>query len=155
MEPFLAALEAAPPAVWLRGARWGYAAVNTAHILGIALLVGSIAALDLRRLGAFRSVAMADAARLLTPVAASGLALAILAGFCLFAPRATEYAVNPVFVAKVALVAAGTAFAILLHGPHRFRIDRLPARSRAACAALSLAVWLSVLTLGRLIAFTG
>lgn len=155
MEPLFAALEAAPLALWLRGARWGYAAVNTAHILGLALLIGAIVTLDLRRLGAFASVPLETATRLLTPVAASGLALAIVAGALLFAPRASEYAANPVFVTKVALVAFGAAFALLLHAPHRFRIDRLSPRRRALCAALSLSLWLAVLTLGRLIAFTG
>ena len=155
MEPLLAALEAAPPAAWLRGARWGYAAVNTAHILGLALLIGAIAALDLRRLGAYASVPMTGATRLLTPVAAVGLALAVLTGAALFASRASEYAANPVFVFKVALVAVGTAFALALHGPHRWHIDRLSPGARAVCAAFSLCLWFTVLALGRLIAFTG
>ena len=56
LETLLADLQATPAAQWLRGARWGYAAVSGGHVLGIALLVGAILPLDLRLLGFWRRV---------------------------------------------------------------------------------------------------
>ena len=42
MDAFAASLEGLALAEWLRYSRWGYAAINATHILGLALLVGSI-----------------------------------------------------------------------------------------------------------------
>ena len=88
MVGLLAGLAASAVAQHLRSARWEYAAANTAHVLGIALLVGAILPLDLRLLGVWRSVPHQDLARVLVPVAAAGLALAATAGILLFATRA-------------------------------------------------------------------
>lgn len=152
MEPLWAALEATAAAEWTRQSRWGYAAVNTLHILGIALLVGAIVPLDLRRIGVFRTVPHEALARVLVPTAGTGLALAILTGTLLFASRASEYASMGVFQLKVGLVAAGTVVALLLHRAFGLFFEAAGPR-RALHAALSAATWLAVLTLGRLIAF--
>ena len=80
LEALLAGLEATAVAQTLRGARWLYAADNTAHLFGIALLVGAILPLDLRLLGCWPGVPRAQLARVLVPVAAIGLAIAVLAG---------------------------------------------------------------------------
>lgn len=151
MDGLLAALEASDPATWLSTARWGYAAVSALHVLGIALLVGAILPLDLRRLGAVRSVPEAALARVLVPTAATGLALATGSGALLFLPRASEYAALDVFAVKLALVGAG---AVLALGVHAAEVrGPWPARRRAAVAALSAVIWLAALALGRLVAF--
>jgi hypothetical protein len=46
---------------------WAYPLVKALHILGISLLVGSVAMFDLRLLGASRHVRVADIARHLLP----------------------------------------------------------------------------------------
>ena len=56
MESLLDGLAATPLSEWMRFSRWGYAWVNTGHVLGIALLVGSIIPMDLKLLGAWRKV---------------------------------------------------------------------------------------------------
>jgi hypothetical protein len=88
----LAALEGLTIAQTLRVSRWGYVAVNAAHILGIALLVGAIVPLHLRFLGMWRSVSRQVLIRVLVPIAATGLGLAVVAGILLFSVRAGEYA---------------------------------------------------------------
>ena len=80
MEALLAGLEATTVAQTLRTSRWLYAATNTAHIFGIALLVGAIVPLDLRLLGWWPDVPRQKLVRVLVPVAATGLALAVVAG---------------------------------------------------------------------------
>jgi len=42
LDPFLDAIADTSVATALRYSRWGYASINAAHVLGIALLVGSI-----------------------------------------------------------------------------------------------------------------
>ena len=89
---WLTALQELAPVAALRSARWTYAAVNASHIAGIALLFGAIVPLDLRLMGCFRQVSIRTLARVLVPVAACGLLLAIAAGSLLFSIRAVQYA---------------------------------------------------------------
>ncbi len=155
MEPLLQALQASDPALALRFSRFGYAAVNAAHILGIALLIGSILPLNLRLLGVWPDIARETLVRVLVPVAAAGLALAILAGVFLFSIRAVDYAALTVFRLKLILVATGTISALLLHLQHGLLLRSAgPIRLRTT-AALSLLCWLGALVAGRLIAFLG
>ena len=151
MEAVLDALVASAPAQWLRFSRWGYAAVNTTHVLGIALLVGAILPLDLRLLGFWRAVALETVARVLVPVAATGLLLAITTGAFLFITRADEYASIDLFLVKVALIATGAVHALCLHLGCGVR-NASRARLRAAGAA-SLSIWVAALVCGRLLAF--
>jgi hypothetical protein len=141
------------PAQWLRFSRWGYAAVNTTHVLGIALLVGAILPLDLRLLGAWRSIPLQPLTRILIPVAATGLLLAMATGALLFITHASEYAALDLFFVKLALIGAGTVHALGVHlgaGLH----DASAARLRLT-GATSLSLWLAALVSGRLLAFVG
>lgn len=153
MEALLSALEGSELALSLRFSRFGYAAVSATHILGIALLVGSIVPLNLRLLGLWPSVPLGPLVRVLVPVAATGLAIAILAGLLLFSIRASEYAALSVFRLKLLLILAGAGSALLLHLRHRWLLEiASPTRLRRA-AILSLLCWLSAIGAGRLIAF--
>ena len=153
MEAFLAALEASEPARALRFSRWGYAWVNAAHILGIALLVGAIVPLDLRLLGLWRGVPRAALVRVLSPVAATGLALAVLSGALLFATRATEYAAIGFLQMKLSLAAIGLVSALWLHAAHGATLEGAGRGRLAAHAAVSAFCWLGALICGRMIAF--
>jgi hypothetical protein len=159
MGEFLAALEATALAGALRRSVWAYPLVNTAHILGVALLVGAIVPLDLRLLGAWRSVPLCAIWRVLTRTAAAGLVLASVFGALLFITRATEYAASNLFVSKMVIVGAGAANALLLHIvlPNKrlqsvAATGKLPGRVQLA-SGLSLAAWLTALTLGRLVGY--
>jgi hypothetical protein len=159
MGEFLAALEATALAGALRRSVWAYPLVNTAHILGVALLVGAIVPLDLRLLGAWRSVPLYAIWRVLTRTASAGLVLASVFGALLFITRATEYAASNLFVSKMVIVGAGAANALLLHivlPNKRLRsasaTGKLPGRVQLA-SGLSLAAWLTALTLGRLVGY--
>src|SRR5512145_1609747 len=81
---WLADLEATALAQALRDSVWTYPLVNAGHILGVALLVGSIVPLDLRLLGAWRSVPLAPLWEILTRTAGAGLVLAMVFGVLLF-----------------------------------------------------------------------
>ena len=151
MDTVAAAVEGLALAEWLRFSRWGYASVNSLHVFGIALLVGAIVPLDLRLLGFWRSVELGPLYRVLSRVAAIGLAVAIASGLLLFAVRASEYAALELFLVKIALVGAGLALAAILH----FGVDLpriAPARQRLV-GTISLLLWPTVLLCGRFIAF--
>ena len=155
---WLSGLEATALASALRDSVWVYPLVNAGHILGVALLVGSIVPLDLRVLWAWRSVPLAPLWQVLTRTAACGLALAIACGSLLFITRATEYVASPFFVAKMAVVAAAAVNALALraavaHGRSGLQATSVPSPRVRAAAGFSLAAWLTALTLGRLVGY--
>lgn len=158
MMSWLAALEATGFAQALRNSLWTYPLVNAGHVLGVALLVGAIVPLDLRLLGAWRSLPLGPLWTVLTRTAAAGLVLAVLCGGLLFTTRATEYAASGLFLAKMTLVLLATLNALALRragfdlaGVHG-AADKLPPRIRLG-AAFSLVAWLTVLGLGRLVGY--
>lgn len=155
MDALLAAIEATGPAQYLRASRWTYAAVNGAHILGIALLVGAIIPLNLRLLGFWPSVSRTALVRVLVPMAATGLALAIAMGLLLFSVRAGEYAHLGVLQVKLGLVATGVLAAIALHASHGLTLEGASRGQLARHAVISTLCWLGALACGRLIAFAG
>lgn len=155
----LAALEATALARALRDSVWVYPLVNAGHLLGVALLVGSIIPLDLRLLWAWRSVPLEPLWRVLTRTAAAGLALAIVFGSLLFITRATEYAASPFFLAKMGVVGLATANALALRVLVPDELSRTqaatekPSRRIRLAGGISLAAWLTALTLGRLVGY--
>lgn len=153
MDAILSLIAETPPAEYLRSARWGYAAVNGLHILGLSLLIGAVVALDLRLIGFWKHLPIDPFTELLPRVAMTGLALAVVTGLLLFSVRPADYAANPVFLIKMLLVAAGTLFALTAHWNGLLRHG-----NRATLRLLgltSLCLWIPALFLGRLIAFTG
>jgi hypothetical protein len=151
VEAFAAAVEGLALAEWLRYSRWSYAAVNAAHVLGIALLIGATVTLDLRLLGIWRSIEVGPLYRVLSSVAATGLAIAIVNGLLLFSVRATEYVLLDLFFVKLALIVIGAGLAAVVHfGLH---IEQLTRNHQRLIGALSLLIWPSVLVCGRMLAF--
>lgn len=155
LEAFLAGLEASGPAAWLRMSRWGYAGVSGAHVLGIALLVGSIIPLDLRLLGLWSSESRSGLVRVLVPVAATGLALAGVTGLLLFSVRAREYSEIGFLQIKLVLIALGLMSAVAIHAAHGFLLRDASRQRFAVHALISMTCWLGALACGRLIAFAG
>ena len=154
----LVALEGSGLGRTLRGSLWLYPAVETLHILGFAVLVGSIVAFDLRLLTAPDRFDVEGWVRRLVPVAAAGLALAVPMGFLLFTAEATAYVRNPVFLAKMALLLLALANVLWFHlGSYRRRREVGPSMgippAMRLSAVLSMAAWTAVLICGRLIAY--
>lgn len=153
METFLAAAEATEIAQLLRTSRWGYGLTNAAHILGITLLVGGVIPLQLRFLGLWRNVPRQALVRVLSPMAVTGLALAVIAGFLLFSVRAREYAEIGFLQAKIIFVVIGTLSALTLHRTHGSLLESASDARLRGHAIISLACWISALVCGRMIAF--
>ncbi|MDO9597240.1 MAG: hypothetical protein Q7J47_05900 [Azoarcus sp.] len=160
IEAWLSTLEATALARALRASVWVYPLVNAGHILGVGLLVGAIVPLDLRLLGSWRAVPLGPLWQVLTRCAAFGLMLAVGFGALLFITRATEYAASGLFVTKMAVVAVATANALALRvaGLDELWLEggtegKLSARVRLA-ACISLAGWMTVLILGRLVGYS-
>jgi hypothetical protein len=149
VQAVLAAIEASLLAQHLRASAWTYPLVSAAHILGIALLVGGIAPLDLRMAGLWRDLPIDRLASPLRAVAKAGAALAIATGLLLFSAGAGEYAPMPLFQVKLALIAAALCNAALHAGP----LEGLAAWRLRAAGLLSLALWVAIVVCGRMLAY--
>ncbi len=155
----LTALQEAAPIAALRASRWVYPLVNAGHIAGLALLFGAILPLDLRLLGAWRSVPLAHLVRPLVPVALAGLAIAVVTGLLMFAVGATKYAALALFPVKLALIAAALAIALLLRRSPDWtqalipEIEGEPTLRLKIAALLSIGLWLATILCGRLLAY--
>jgi hypothetical protein len=152
----LAGIEGSVLATALRGSTWVYPLVNAGHVIGIALLFGAIVPVDLRLIGAWRAVPLAVFLRVLVPVAAAGLAVAAVFGLLLFAANARDYVASGFFQAKMAMLALGVANALAFHALRRRHAPDDPGRDipwQWLIGATSLAVWLAVIVLGRLIGY--
>ncbi|MBP2314043.1 DUF6644 family protein [Azospirillum soli] len=156
---WLVALETSPLGDTLRQSIWLYPLVEIAHILGLALLVGSIVAFDLRLMGARAPLLPADAlSRLLLPISVTGFALAVPTGILLFIAEATALVRNPAFLVKMALLVLALVNIAVFHSlaGHAMAAwslaDRPPRAARLAGAA-SLTLWVAILACGRLIAY--
>ncbi|MGF7146885.1 hypothetical protein FHS96_000494 [Sphingomonas zeicaulis] len=152
IESFAAALEASQLGMIARGSAWAYPIANLLHLLGLVLLVGGIGILDLRIVGAFRSLPLHALSRALTPLAIAGLVLMLPSGLLLFAADARALVVSDQFWRKMVLIAMAlvNALAFRFVAPPGTQ----PTIAMRLMAGVSLALWLSVAALGRLIAYS-
>lgn len=142
----------------MRTELWLYPSVEIVHIVGFTILVGSIVMFDLRVLGLSKQVPVRALARHLLPWSAGALVLIVPTGLLMFCAHAGDFISNRAFLVKMGLLlAAGINAAIFHTGPYRsvgawdtHAVAPLGAR---ACVALSIAIWISVIACGRLLAY--
>lgn len=153
-----AAVEGNVLATWLRSSAWGYPAVETLHISGLALLFGAAVAFDLRLLGMAALLPVDGVARFLLPLARIGFGLAVLSGLVLFMMQARTFAVMPLFFVKMATVAIAVTNTMIFHRGIFTSVgrwshaSRTPRRARIA-AVVSLVCWTLALVCGRFLAY--
>ena len=159
----LGALEASGLGQAMRQWLWLYPAVEVVHLVGIGLLFGSIAVLDLRLLGLSRRIPVGTLAGHVLPWTAGSFLLIIPSGLLMFIAHATEFIESEVFVLKMLLILAAGVNAALFHtitfrtadvwDSEEMRKLRPPPSARLA-GALSLLLWIAVIACGRLLAYT-
>ena len=140
----------------LRNAKYAIPLIQSLHLFGLTLVLGTTVAFNLRLLGfGTRKLAMPVIAGQLWRLGVGGLALSVATGILVFIPDPARYAANTAFKTKIVIL----LFAVLFH----FSVFRKIVRSgtplapgRAAIvAAISLTLWFSVGWAGRAIAFLG
>ncbi|HEX2198435.1 MAG TPA: DUF6644 family protein [Burkholderiales bacterium] len=158
----LGALEGSGLGRAMREWLWLYPSVEVVHLVGIALLFGSIAVLDLRLLGLSRDIEVRKLARHVLPWTAASFLLIVPSGLLMFTAHATEFVQSNVFVLKMLLILAGGLNAALFHAITLRTADVWDARdmrklppppSARLSAALSLLLWMAVIACGRLLAY--
>ena len=149
-------LEATALGEQMRSSALLYPALNLLHLLGLVLLLGPMLLLDARLLGAGRSFPLTAVSRTLTPLAVAGLLLLLGSVVCLFAADAGPLAVDRLLQLELLLIALGIGNALLLRQLWSARLgdwDTYAPLFGRLKAALSLLLWLPVMSLGRLLAY--
>ena len=100
MAEFLEAIEQLAFVRGLKASFVVYPIVNALHIMSIGALLTSVLLMDLRIVGAFRSLPHAALVALLRRIAIVAFAGALVTGSLLFSVKASEYAAMPIFLAK-------------------------------------------------------
>ena len=131
--------------------------LGTLHVVGIAMLVGSIAVLDLRLLGFSRSLPVRKLAAHVLPWTLASFLLVVPTGLAMFVAQAGELIASPLFTLKICLILAAVSNAAVFYvgiyrGAARWDVDVVPPFAARASAALSLLLWISVIACGRLLA---
>ena len=147
-------------AIQIRDGLYTFPVLESVHVVGLALVFGTIAILDLRLLGVAstnRAVSRVMADLLKWTWAA--FAITALTGALMFSTNAVVYFHNTWFRAKMILLLLAAVNMIAFELTARRSItqwDASPSTPRAAkiVATASLVIWVGVIVAGRVIGFT-
>lgn len=159
LQSLLQALEATTLATMIRESADAFPLLESMHVIGIALVFGTITVVDLRLLGinAHRRSAQHLIHELL-PFTWIAFVTCVVTGSLMFAANATTYAQNPMFLWKMGILALAGLNMVVFHLGSFRRISewdtRLPPPRPARFAGISsMVLWVGVVFLGRWIAF--
>jgi hypothetical protein len=152
-------LEQSPIGAAVRQSLWLFPAIETAHLLGMTVLVGTAAAFDLRLLGrALQRTRISDLARRLLPWTWVGFGLQVVTGALLFSSEAVKMYVNPAFRLKMLLICLAGVQALIFQLVASRSLAAWDERAAVPVAArigglISILLWIGVVAAGRWIAF--
>jgi len=141
----------------IRTVRWLYPALETAHYIGLAMLVGGIMLIDLRLLGFARKLPLKSVIGLI-PWVWAGFIVNATSGTLIFIYGATGFSQNTAFRIKMVLMLlAGInamVFTVAAARTGRNWIDagNVPVPIKVIATA-SFILWLGVVTMGRWMAY--
>jgi hypothetical protein len=143
----------------IRESDWVYPIIETVHVLAIALLVGTVAIVDLRLLGiVLKRARISRIAGRLLPLTWAGFVAMFASGGLLFVAQASKSYVNPAFRIKLLLLVLVGVNPLIFHSTIYRSVavwdDKIAAPMRARLAAvLSLGLWSGIIIAGRAIAY--
>jgi hypothetical protein len=156
---FLRWLESTPLAVAISQSDWLFPGIESAHVLAITLVVGSITMVDLRLLDLnLRDRSAGELMHEVLPWTWTAFAVAAITGALLFSSNATHYWGTVPFRAKMLVMALAGINMLVFHATAYRRVGTWGAAPRTPPAAklaagISLCSWIGVVTFGRWIGF--
>jgi hypothetical protein len=143
----------------VRESLWLFPAIETAHLLGMVVLVGTITVFDLRLLGwRMRRERVSELARRLLPWTWLGFAVQIATGVILFLSEAVKVYPNPAFRLKILLILLAGLHALIFHKIVYRDVarwdenDALPIGAKVS-GLVSILLWVGIVAAGRFIGF--
>jgi hypothetical protein len=141
------------------GNGWLFPNIETIHVMSITMVFGSILMVDLRLLGvATRNSPVSRLSREVLPYTWTAFIIAMISGVLLFTSKAPVYFHNLQFQLKFLFMALAGVNMLTFHlGAYRHVLDwdnALPPPLAARFAgAVSIALWVAVIFMGRWIGF--
>ena len=136
-------------ALWVGTSLWAYPVLLSAHITGLAVIVGIIAMRDFHLLGFINGVTEANFLEL-KKLAYCGFLVNGISGIMLFSSQASYLSTNLPFLVKLFFIGSGMLLALKIYK----KIEKNTGRtSTKILAILSLLSWFGAITAGRLIAY--
>lgn len=138
------------------GSNWLFPVIESVHLLGLALLGGTVVIVDMRLLGLnFRDRAVSELARDARPWMNLAVVMMLVTGIPLFMSEAVKCYYSQAFWVKMYALIAALIFTYSI----RTRVTRSEsvhetARLQMLVGALSLAMWFTVAAGGRWIGFS-
>jgi len=143
----------------IRESTFVFPLIETTHVLAIALLVGTVAILDLRLWGVvLKGERVTTVARQLLPLTWAGFSVVFSSGLLLFIAEAAKLYANPAFRLKLLFLILVGLNPLVFHFTVYRDVDHwdaavvTPPRARLA-GGLSLALWAGIIVAGRAIAY--
>ena len=160
MEQFALWLATTPPSVFIQEHNaWTIPAIQSVHIVGIGLVMGSVLMIDLRILGwAWTDQTLQQTTSRFGPWLTGSLWLLFATGLLMVVGEPVRELVTFSFWLKMALVAVGAVVAVsfqraLRRHAQRWEDTLVHRRSVKTLAVATFLVWVCVIFLGRLIAY--
>ena len=160
MKHFAEWLSTTQPSVFIQEHNaWVIPAIQSMHIVGIAMVMGSVLLVDLRILGwAGMDQTVRQTVRRFGPWLHTALWLLLATGILMVVDEPVRELITFSFWLKMALVAIGTVVALVFQSALRrheqeWANDLVNAPSVRTLAILTFLIWLFVIVLGRLIAY--
>ena len=158
MHAFLEALQNSAFSAWVVGSDsiWAYPMILTMHTVGLGIVVGAAAVLDLRLLGVGPGIPLGEMERVF-PMFWAGFTINLISGVMLFISEAADKAAQPVFLVKLSLIAVGVIVTarirrVVFTGGGTAGVSLVPPAARRL-ATTSLIAWAGAIVAGRLMAY--
>ena len=144
---------------FVRNTFWVFPTCETLHFFGLSILLGALLMLELRLLGFMPQIPIRPALAFV-PIAIGGFLLNLITGIFFFCADPFNYWPNPGFKIKMALILLAGLNALWFEFAERRKILALPEGADVGLqakviAGLSLALWVSIIVMGRLLPYTG
>jgi len=152
-------LSLTPVSMFLQTVEWIIPMVQSVHILAIAVVMSSVIMVDLRLLGLTgRGQTLTSLSRRFLPWVWWSLLALLITGVVLITAEPRRDLLNPVFLAKMALLVAAMIVTVGFQAAVRRNLeawDAAPERRRGAwiLATASLLLWTAIVGCGRWIAY--
>ena len=142
---------------FVRLSPYAWPALESLHFMGMSVLIGTIGLFDLRLLGFARGIPYAALHRLI-PIGIGAYVLNMITGFCFLSGTPDQYLWNPAFRFKVTFMAVAGLNVLFFYSRVFQRLQRLapdspPPFGARVAGAVSLAMWIGVMSAGRLLTF--
>lgn len=159
LETLLEAIQDSPIGTAIAGSSFLFPTIETAHVIALTLVIGSIGMMDLRLIGlAGKKHAVTRLASDVLPWTWGAFVCALITGSLLFTSAATTYWENPFFRAKAVMLFLAGVNMLIFHfityrTVHEWDIDAPTPRSAKVAGLLSLVFWIGVVACGRWVGF--